>query len=73
MYRQICKTVDAVLENYAFYLDMQFTTMPQIYAEKTKGLKELYASAMLLESKVLAYKKAIGSKPDHDLMFLDVF
>ena len=30
VYRLICNTVVAVPENYQFYFDSQFTTMPQI-------------------------------------------
>ena len=36
-----------------------------MYADKIKGLKELYAFRMLLKAKVAAFKKAIGKEPDH--------
>ena len=66
VYRQICNIVDAVPANYKFFLDSQFTAMPQVYAEKIKGLKELYGFRLLLKSKIAAYKKAIGHEPDHE-------
>ena len=59
----ICNTVDAVPENYQFYLDSQFTVMPQVYGDKIKGLKELYGFRMMLKAKAVAYKKAIGHEP----------
>ena len=40
--------------------------LPQLYGDKIKGLKELYAFRMLLKAKVSAYKKAIGVEPDHE-------
>ena len=40
--------------------------MPQLYGDKIKGLKELYALRLMLKAKVVAYKKAIGNEPDHD-------
>ena len=65
VYRLICHSVDAVPENYKFYLDSQFTAMPQVYGEKVKGLKELYQFRLMMKAKVIAYKKAIGHEPDH--------
>ena len=44
VYRLICHSVDAVPENYQFYLDSQFTAMPQIYGEKIKGLRSFTSS-----------------------------
>ena len=68
MYRQICNIIDAVPEHHTFYLDSQFILMPQIYGDKAKGLKPFYQFRMLLKSKVVAYKKAIGSEPDPSLL-----
>ena len=65
VYRLICNTVDAVLENYQFYMDSQFTAISQIYGDKIKGLKELYNFRMMLKAKFIACKKAIGHEPDH--------
>ena len=65
VYQLICNTVDAVPDNYQFYLDSQLTAMPQIYGDQIKGLKELYSFRMMLKAKVVAYKKAIGHEPDH--------
>ena len=63
--RLICNTVDAVPENYQFYLDFQLTAMPQIYGDKIKGLKKLYGFRMMLKAKVVVYKQAIGLELDH--------
>ena len=49
MYRQICNIVDAVPENYKFDFASQFISMPQVYGDKVKGLKELYQFRMLLK------------------------
>ena len=65
VYRTICNTIEPIPANYKFFLDSQFTLMPQQYADKVKGLKELYAFRMLLKAKVSAYKKALGEEPDH--------
>ena len=62
----ICNTVDAVPDNYKFFLDSQFTEMPQLYGDEIQGLKELYAFRMMLEAKAVAYKQAIGHEPDYD-------
>ena len=64
MYRQICNIIDAVPETYKFDLDYQFISMPQVYGDKVKGLNELFQFRTLLKSKVVAYKKAIGTEPD---------
>jgi hypothetical protein len=42
--------------------------MPQVYGDKVKGLKELFQFRTLLKSKVVAYKKAIGTEPDPSLL-----
>ena len=42
--------------------------MPQIYGDKVEGLKGLYQFRMLLKSKVVAYKEAIGAEPDPSLL-----
>jgi hypothetical protein len=68
MYRQICNIIDAVPENYKFYLDSQFISMPQVYGDKVKSLKDLYQFRVLLKSKVVAYKKAIGVEPDASIL-----
>ena len=47
-----------------FFLDSQFTAMPQVYGDKIKGLKDLYNFRLMLKSKTVAYKKAIGHEPD---------
>ena len=39
--------------------------LPQHYAGKVQGLKELYAFRMLMKAKIAAYKRAIGKEPDH--------
>ena len=65
VYRIVCNAVDAIPENYNIYLDSQFTAMPHLYGDKIKGLKELYAFRLMLKAKVVAYKKAIGTEPDH--------
>ena len=49
VYRLICNTVDAVLENYKFYPDSQFTAMPQTYSDKIKCLKELYGQGCCVQ------------------------
>ena len=66
VYRQMCNIVDAVPENYKFFLDSQFTAMPQVYGDKIKGLKDLYNFRLMLKAKVMAYKKAIGCDPDFE-------
>ena len=66
VYRQICNIVDDVPENYKFFLDSQFTAMPQVYGDKIKGLKDLYNFRLMLKGKVVAYKKAIGQDPDFE-------
>ena len=65
MYRQICNIVDALPENYKFYLDTQLMLLTQ-HSDKIKGLKELYGFRLLLTSKVAAYKKAVGEEPSQD-------
>ena len=42
--------------------------MPRLYGDKIKGLKGLCAFRMLLMFKAVAYKKSIGSKPDHAIL-----
>ena len=49
-------------------LDSQFVSMPQVYGDKVKGLKELFQCRTLLKFKVVAYKKAIGTEPDLSLL-----
>ena len=66
VYRQICNIIDAAPENYKFFLDSQFTALPQVYGEKIKGFKDLYNFRLMLKAKVVAYKKAIGHEPDQE-------
>ena len=44
-------------DKYKFYLDSQFAAMPQLYGDKIKGLKELYAFRLMLKAKAVAYNK----------------
>ena len=64
VYCQICNILDAVPENLKFFLDSQFTALPQVYGEKIKGLKGLHNFRPMLKAKVVAYKRAIGHEPD---------
>ena len=41
----------------------QFTAMLQLYGDKIKGLKELYAFCLVLKAKVVAYKKTMCHEP----------
>ena len=65
VYRLMCNAIEPTPKNYEFYLSSQFTLMPQMYADKIKGLTELYAFRMLLKAKVASFKKSIGKEPDH--------
>ena len=49
-------------------LDSRSVAIPQLWGDKVKGLKEMYALCMLQISKVVAYKKAIGVEPDSSLL-----
>ena len=48
VHAQICNIVDAVSLNFKFFIDSQFTTMPQAYVDKINGLNELCAHRPML-------------------------